>query len=147
MNWKFFIMLVCMTIALPMYGKNSTQQTFAMIKPYAVEIGKTDEIIEKIKDAGFAIIAIKYLTLTSHNVHQLYRQYQRRDWFTHYVNSMAGRNAVVMILEKNKAVADWDRYKRVIRQYYYALSHDNNMVHGSDCIKDAKREILLFFKD
>ena len=147
MKFKAYILFICIAIGLPIHGKHTMQQTFAMIKPYAVEIGKTDEIIEKIKNAGFAIIAIKYVTLTSRNVHQLYKQYQRRSWFTDYVNSMADQTAVVMILEKDKAVGDWDRYKKSIRQYYYLLSHENNIIHGSDCVKDAKREILLFFKN
>lgn len=147
MNWKIFLLLVCLTVTAQVDSKHTIQQTFAMIKPHAVELNKTDAIIEKIKNAGFAIIAIKYLTLTSRDVSQLYRQYKRKSWFYDYVHSMAGRNAVVMILEKDNAVADWDRHKKIIRHYYYPISQENNMIHGSDSIKDAQREIALFFNE
>ena len=54
---------------------------------------------------------------------------------------------VMMVLRKNHGVAEWDRYKRIIRKFYAAISEHNNIIHGSDSEKAAKREIALFFKD
>ncbi len=123
------------------------EHTFAMIKPYAVKRGVTDEIINIIKKAGFAIIAIKKTMLTPPNVYQLYSHRIHKPWFMAYVKAMTTSPVIMMILEKDNAVEDWDKLKMAIRKIYATTCKRNNIVHGSDTLQDADREIALLFNE
>ena len=144
---ELIVLLFCTVEVFAAPVENSLEQTFAMIKPYAVQEGKTDEIIDTIKKAGFAIIAMKKIKMTVSDVHQLYEEHQRRRWFARYVKTLTASPAVLMILEKENAVEEWDQYKKIIRASYFMMSKKNNVVHGSDSVQAAQREIDLFFKD
>lgn len=132
-----------MVLTVPMQA----EYTFAMIKPYAVKRGKTDEILDTIKKTGFAIIAMKKIMLTSPDVYQLYKHRAHKRWFTAYVKAMTISPVVMMILEKDNAVEEWDQLKMVIRKIYTTVCKKNNIVHGSDTVQDAQREIALFFDE
>lgn len=122
------------------------ERTFAMIKPHAVKENKADEILGMIKKAGFEIVASKQVMLTEKMMAELYKEYTLRMWFRKYIKSMSHRAAIVMILEKNNAVKEWDLCKRMIRKHYGFYTNKNG-VHGSDSLKDAKREMAIFFPD
>ncbi len=140
-------LFLCMVSTFAVQGKNSLERTFAMIKPYAVQQGKADEIMSRIQQAGFVIIAMKKISLTSLDVYALYEEHVKRRWFKSYARLFIGLPAVLMVLEKNNAVKDWDSYKKIIRASYFTHNKKNNIVHGSDSKKAAQREIALFFKD
>lgn len=147
MNYiKLITLLLCMVHIVETQSKDSSQYTFAMIKPNAVKQQKAEEIIDKIKKAGFTIVAMKKITLTSQDVRKLYKEYKGQSWFAEYIKTMTASPAIVMILEKNNAVAEWDRYKKIIRAAYCVINMKTNIVHGSDSAKAAKREIRLFFR-
>ena len=144
---KLILLLLCTTGIITARNKHCTEHTFAMIKPAAVKAQKADEIITIIKNAGFIIIAMKKMKLTVVDVQDLYKKHENRRWFDKYVQAMTLSPAIVMILERSDAVAQWDQYKRVIRRIYHTINKKNNIVHGSDSEKDAQREIAIFFKD
>lgn len=123
------------------------EYTFAMIKPYAVRQGKTKEIINMIQQAGFRIIAIEQKRLTTQDVYELYEDKIERRWFSSYLKAMTASPVMIMILAKHNAVAEWDQYKKIIRLQYASICKRNNIVHGSDSLQAAKREISLFFTD
>jgi len=144
---KLIALLLCLNQTLTAREKHCTEHTFAIIKPGAVQENQSDEILEMIKKAGFIIIAMKKMKLTSADVRNLYREYKRRSWFAKYVQEMTASPAIVMILQKHNCVKEWDTYKKIIRAVYDSIHNTNNVVHGSDSIKSAKREIAIFFKD
>ena len=51
-----------------------------------------------------------------------------------------------MVLEKENAVAEFDKLKEVIRQRF-ATSRAHNAIHGADTAEAAHREIALCFPD
>lgn len=134
----FLFLLATMT------GIYSVERTFAMIKPGAVAKNKTNEIIAMIKDEGFKIVAMKKIILEKWQVRQLYKEHRWQKWFTQYVHKMIASPAIVMVLERENAVDHWDMYKKMIRQFY-GVTIRNSVVHGSDTLQDAQREMALFF--
>ncbi len=140
------IQLLALSVLLTVCLQAKVERTFAMIKPHAVKEGKADEIMRMIKHAGFSIIASKKVMLTEKIMAQLYKEYTLRLWFRKYIKSMSHRAAIVMILEKNNAVKEWDLCKRMIRKHYGFFTNKNG-VHGSDTLVDAKREIAIFFPE
>ena len=126
-------------------ASDEIETTFAMIKPYAINFGKTEEIFDMIEQAGFTVLAMKELCLTAGEVYQLYEDKKDRRWFVNYVAAMTASPVIVMILQKENAVHDWDFCKKKIRAHYATICRKNNVVHGSDSVQAAQRDIALFF--
>ena len=124
-----------------------SKYTFAMIKPHAVQEEKTDEILKLIQMAGFLIVAMKKIMISSHQARDLYKEYKRCRWFDEYIKTFANLPVVIMVLKKDNAVQEWDKHKKIIRLAYKIFSPHNNIIHGSDSERAAKREIAIFFKD
>ena len=141
---KLIALLLCMS-GIMLEAKS--KYTFAMIKPHAVQEEKTDEILNTIRKAGFVIVAMRKMILTDLDARNLYKEYKWKNWFDQYIKTLADLPVVVMVLKKENAVSEWDRYKKIIRLAYHAISHHNNIIHGSDSERAARREIALFFKD
>ena len=58
---------------------------------------------------------------------------------------IASGPVVVMVLEKENAVADFDRLKETLRKKL-AKSREANAIHGADADETAAQEIAFFFQ-
>lgn len=127
----------------------ATNRTFTMIKPDAVANGHIGAIINDITNAGFKIIALKYIKLTPEKAGEFYAVHQGRPFYNDLVSFMSSGPIVAAILEKDNAVEDFrtligatnpaDAAEGTIRQKY-AKSIDANAVHGSDSDDNAQIE-------
>lgn len=125
-----------------------------MIKPDAVKNGHIGAIINDITQAGFKIIALKYIGLTKETAGTFYAVHKERPFYADLVNFMSSGPIVAAILEKDNAIEDFrkligatDPTKAeigTIRQKY-AKSIDANAVHGSDSDENAQIEGNFFF--
>ncbi|NXB73192.1 TXND3 protein, partial [Donacobius atricapilla] len=82
------------------------EQTFALIKPEAVKTHK-DEIMKKVKEAGFNISKIKEKALTHEMAAQFYKDHEGKPFFEDLVNCMTQGPSVIMVLSKENAVEEW----------------------------------------
>jgi len=124
-------------------------RTFTMIKPDAVESGNIGNIIQKITDAGFGIVAMKYTKLTEAQAKEFYEVHAERPFYGELVEYMTSGPIVAAILEKDNAMADFraligatdpaEAAEGTIRALY-AESKAKNAVHGSDSDENAQIE-------
>lgn len=134
----------------------ATNRTFTMIKPDAVKNNHIGAILQKINEAGFRIIAMKYTRLTTEQAGQFYGIHRERPFFNDLVSFMTSGPIVAAILEKDNAVADFreligatDPAKAApgtIRNLF-AKSIDANAIHGSDSDENAAIEGNFFFSE
>ncbi|NWX31564.1 TXND3 protein, partial [Notiomystis cincta] len=82
------------------------EQTFALIKPDAAKIHK-DEIMKKVKDAGFSISKIKEQALTHEMAAQFYKDHEGKPFYDQLVSCMTQGPSVIMVLSKENAVEEW----------------------------------------
>ncbi|XP_025957939.1 thioredoxin domain-containing protein 3 [Dromaius novaehollandiae] len=82
------------------------EHTLALIKPAAVKEHK-DDIMQKVKDAGFTISKIKEAALTREMATQFYKDHEGKPFFEPLVTCMTAGPSVVMILTKENAVEEW----------------------------------------
>ncbi|XP_029865578.1 thioredoxin domain-containing protein 3 [Aquila chrysaetos chrysaetos] len=82
------------------------EHTLALIKPAAAKKHK-DDIMQKVKEAGFTISKIKEEALTREMATQFYRDHKGKPFFEHLVTYMTEGPSVVMILTKENAVEEW----------------------------------------
>ena len=85
----------------------TTNRTFTMIKPDAVENGHIGKIIDMITGAGFEIKAMKYTRLSQKQAEDFYAVHAERPFYGELVSYMTSGPIVAAILEKENAVADF----------------------------------------
>ena len=131
-----------------------TNRTFTMIKPDATQKGYTGAILEKINKAGFRIVALKMLALSSEKAGQFYEVHKERPFYGELVEFMSRGPITAAILEKENAVEDFRKLigatnpanaeEGTIRKLY-AASVGENAIHGSDSDENAAIEGDFFF--
>ncbi|NXI70729.1 TXND3 protein, partial [Anseranas semipalmata] len=82
------------------------EHTLALIKPDAAKKHK-DDIMQKVKDAGFTISKIKEEALTREMATQFYKDHEGKPFFEELVTCMTEGPSVVMVLTKENAVEEW----------------------------------------
>ena len=128
--------------------------TFTMIKPDAVESNHIGPILAKMNEAGFRVVAMKYMRLTPEMAGKFYAIHKERPFFGELVDYMSSGPIVAAILEKENAVADFRKLigatdpskaePGTIRALF-AKSIAANAVHGSDSDENALIEGSFFF--
>ena len=134
----------------------STERTFSIIKPDAVERNKIGEITAMLENAGLRVVASKRLKLDQAKASQFYEVHKERPFFQSLCDFMCSGPIVVQVLEGEDAVKrnreimgatnPEEAAEGTIRKKY-ALSLEKNSVHGSDSLENAKIEISHFFSD
>tara|TARA_R110001592_G_scaffold85331_2_gene251993 strand:- start:10640 stop:11059 length:420 start_codon:yes stop_codon:yes gene_type:complete len=132
----------------------ATNRTFTMVKPDAVEAGNIGGILNMIEEAGFKIVAMKYVKLSAEIAGKFYEVHSERPFYGELCEYMSSGPIVAVILEKDNAVADFrkligatnpaDAEEGTIRKKY-ATSISANAVHGSDSDENAAIEGSFFF--
>ena len=131
-----------------------SQRTFSIIKPDAVRKGDTGAILAEIQKAGFKIVAIKKLSLSKAQAEGFYHVHAARPFFGELTDFMSSGPIVLMVLEKENAIADLRKLMGAtdpakadpgtIRKQF-ASSIGENAIHGSDAEETASFEIGYFF--
>jgi nucleoside-diphosphate kinase len=129
-------------------------RTFTMVKPDAVADGNIGNILQKIQQAGFRIVAVKQTKLTAETAGAFYAVHKERPFYGELVSYMSSGPIVAAILEKANAVEDFRKLigatdpakadAGTIRKLY-AKSISANAVHGSDSDENAAIEGNFFF--
>ena len=134
----------------------STERTFSIIKPDAVERNKIGEITAMLENAGLRVVASKRLKLDQAKASQFYEVHKEKPFFQSLCDFMCSGPIVVQVLEGEDAVKrnreimgatnPEEAAEGTIRKKY-ALSLEKNSVHGSDSLENAKIEISHFFSE
>jgi nucleoside-diphosphate kinase len=135
-------------------GFVALERTFAIIKPDAVGKGQQGEILSRIHQAGFKIVAIKTMRLTKEEAGGFYAVHRERPFFGELTDFMSSGKIVAMVLEAEGAITKWrdtmgatDPKKAASGTIRHDLgtSIGNNCSHGSDAPDTAAFEIGYFF--
>jgi nucleoside-diphosphate kinase len=128
--------------------------TFTMIKPSAFASNYTGGILKMINDAGFVIKAMKVTLLSKEQAGAFYAVHTGKPFYESLVKFMSSGPIVAAVLEKDNAVDDFrtligttnpaNAAEGTIRKLY-AVSLEENAVHGSDSDENANIEADFFF--
>uniref|UniRef100_A0A8B9DLY5 NME/NM23 family member 8 n=1 Tax=Anser cygnoides TaxID=8845 RepID=A0A8B9DLY5_ANSCY len=132
------------------------EHTLALIKPDAAKKHK-DDIMQKVKDAGFTISKIKEEALTREMATKFYKDHEGKPFFEELVALMTEGPSVVMVLTKENAVQEWrqlmgptdpevakESSPESIRAQF-AQDILSNAVHGSSTREHALESIECIF--
>ena len=131
-----------------------SNRTFTMIKTDATANGHTGAILAMINAAGFRIVALKMLHLSTEKAGEFYAVHKERPFYGELVEFMSRGAISAAILEKENAVADFrtligatnpaQAAEGTVRKLY-ATSIGENAIHGSDSDENAAIEGDFFF--
>jgi len=131
-----------------------SERTLAIIKPDAVAKGVTGQILARIEQAGFTVLAIKMIHMAESDAAGFYAVHRERPFFKSLCTFMTQGPCVPMVLQADNAIQRWrdlmgatDPVKAAagtIRKEF-ASSIEANAVHGSDAPATAAFEIAYFF--
>jgi len=132
------------------------QRTLVLLKPDAVNRRLIGEIIQRFERKGLKIVAMKMLWLSKEMAERHYEVHRGKPFYDSLIDYITAAPIVAMVLEGDNAI-------EVVRKMMgktngqeaepgtirgdYAMSVQNNLVHGSDSPESAEREISLFFKE
>ena len=133
----------------------TTERTFAIIKPDAVQAGATGPILTRIQQAGFAIRGMRLAHLSKREAEGFYAVHRARPFFDSLTTFMSSGPCVLLCLEAPDAIKTWrtlmgatDPSKAdagTLRKEFGA-SIEHNATHGSDAPETAAFEIGYFFR-
>jgi nucleoside-diphosphate kinase len=129
-------------------------RTLAIIKPDAVQRGKSGAILAHLEREGFVVRAAQLRRMSVAEAGAFYEVHRGRPFYEELVQFMSGGPCMPIVLERDNAVA---YYRQVIGatdpaeaaegtiRRLHAESKGRNAVHGSDSDENAAREIAFFF--
>lgn len=131
------------------------ERTFAIIKPDAVHAKKAGQILARIEDAGFRVVAMRLQQLTKAEAEGFYHVHASKPFFGGLTDFMSSGPCVVLCLEAADAIKTWrdlmgatDPAKAAAGTLRkdFGVSIDNNATHGSDAPETAAFELGYFFR-
>ncbi len=131
-----------------------------LIKPDGVKRGLIGEVISRIETKGYAIVALKMMQADRALLEQHYAEHAGKTFFEPLVEFMSSGPIVALIAEGNRVIEGFrslagatDPTVATPGTIRGDLARDQgtkvvqNIVHGSDSVESANREIQIFFKD
>ena len=132
------------------------EETLVLIKPDGVKRQICGEILTRYERKGLIIKAMKLLQTPKELAQEHYAEHKDKPFFGELVDFitsgpvlafvLAGKNAVTSVRTINGATNPVDATPGSIRGDY-ALTMDSNIVHASDSVDSAAREIHLWFPE
>lgn len=130
------------------------EYTLSIIKPDGVRRNLQNKILNKFTENGLTIVAQKMVHLSKANAQKFYAIHSARPFFDDLCTYMSSAPVSIQILKGENAVEKHrnvmgatnpaDAADNTIRKEF-GISIDENTVHGSDSVENAKLEISQFF--
>ncbi|MEJ2060523.1 MAG: nucleoside-diphosphate kinase [Gammaproteobacteria bacterium] len=134
----------------------SVERTLSIIKPDAVAKNVIGKIYTRFEEAGLRIVAARMMHLSREQAEGFYAVHKERPFFNDLVEFMISGPVMVQVLEGENAIAanreimgatnPKEAAPGTIRADF-AVSIDENAVHGSDGAETATQEIAYFFPE
>jgi len=135
-------------------SKDASEFTLCIIKPDAVAKKHQAQILQRILDEGFEIVALRQQGLSKAEAEGFYAVHRERPFFGELVGYMTNGTVILAALRRPDAVAHWRRVigatdprkadPGTIRQKF-GVDLTANAVHGSDSTENGLRETAFFF--
>ncbi len=131
------------------------ERTFAMLKPGVLQRRMAGELLTRIEKKGLSVIALKLIVIPKPLAERHYAEHHGKDFYPGLIAYMTSGPVVAMVIEGRDAVSALralcgatnpaEAHSGTIRGDYGARTQ-RNLIHASDSILSAEREIALFFQ-
>lgn len=131
------------------------EQTYVMVKPDGVQRNLMGEIVARYEKKGYKPVAMKLICLSKEMAEKHYAEHVGKGFFAglvEYITSgpvlaivLEGRDVVAGVRVMNGATNPANAAPGTIRGDL-AIEVGRNVVHASDSVESAQREINIYFK-
>jgi nucleoside-diphosphate kinase len=125
-----------------------------LVKPDAVQRGLVGEVISRLEKRGLQLVGLKLMQITEELAGRHYAEHREKPFFAGLVSFITsapvaamvwqGPGAVAMVRAMMGATNPANAAPGTIRGDL-AVSFGMNVIHGSDSVESAQREVELFF--
>jgi nucleoside-diphosphate kinase len=132
------------------------ERTFLAVKPDGVQRGLVGEIIRRYEAKGFTLVGLKLMQVSRELAEQHYDVHKERPFFSGLVDFITSGAVVAMVWQGDGVVSSARKIIGATNPLTaepgtirgdYGVSIGRNIIHGSDAIETAQREVSLWFKD
>lgn len=130
------------------------ERTFIALKPDAVQRGLIGDIIKRFEQKGFKLIGLKLMQVSKAQAENHYGEHKEKPFFGGLVEFITSGPIVAMAWEGSNVVASGrtmmgatnpkDSAPGTIRGDF-SIDLGRNIIHGSDSVDSAERELAIFF--
>lgn len=135
-----------------------TEQTLVLLKPDAVRRNLIGEIISRIEAKGYVVVEMKRMAASKELLAQHYAEHEGKPFYEPLVEFMLSGDVVALRVEGNRVIEGFralagatDPTAALPGTIRGDLGRDwgtkvqQNLVHGSDSVESAQRELALWF--
>jgi nucleoside-diphosphate kinase len=134
----------------------AVERTLSIVKPDGVRKNVIGEVYRRFEQAGLKIVAARMTKLSQAQAEGFYAVHRERPFFKDLVSYMTSGPVIVQVLEGDNAVA---KHREIMGatdpkkaapgtiRADLAESIEQNVVHGSDSLENAAREVGYFFAE
>ncbi|OAK55443.1 nucleoside-diphosphate kinase [Rhodococcoides kyotonense] len=134
-----------------------TERTLVLIKPDGVARRYVGEILGRVEKKGLSIAALELKPVTLELASAHYAEHEGKPFFPALLDFITSGPVVAAVLEGPRAIAAFrqiaggtDPVEKAVPGTIrgdLALDGQRNLVHGSDSVESAEREIALWFPE
>lgn len=130
------------------------ERTFVLLKPDAVRRGLVGQILSRYEAKGLSIVALERRVINAELADTHYAEHVERDFYPPLREFVTSGPLVAAVLEGDEAIAvvrelngmtDGRKAAAGTIRGDLSMSNRENLVHGSDSVESAIREIQLWF--
>jgi nucleoside-diphosphate kinase len=138
--------------------ESQLERTLVLVKPDGVRRGLVGEVVARIESKGYSIAALKMMNADRATLESHYAEHAGKPFFEPLVEFMLSGPIVAIIAEGNRVIEGFRSLAGATDPTVAAagtirgdLARDQgtkvvqNIVHGSDSVESAEREIKIFF--
>lgn len=133
---------------------SSMQRTAILVKPDGLQRGLIGSIMTRFEQKGLKLIGLKMMRLNDQILDEWYAHHKDKPFFDDLKGFMTWTPIVAMVWEGQEAVSAVRKIVGVTKGYDaeagsirgdYAMSGSQNLIHASDSVENAEKEIGLIF--
>ena len=133
----------------------ATERTLIILKPDAVQRGLVGEVLSRFESRGFSVAGMKMVVLSQPQLTEHYAHIADKPFFPGIAKFMSSSPVVVAVIEGKEAVecvramcgpTNARKAASGTIRGDFALSMQCNVIHASDSIESAQKEVARFFK-
>jgi nucleoside-diphosphate kinase len=130
------------------------EQTFIMVKPDGLQRALVGEIIRRFENKGLKLVGLKLMSLDRKTAERHYEQLNEKPFFSSLLDFITSNPVVAMVWEADNAVYIGRKLVGPTRPNEadpgtirgdFCVNTQFNVIHASDSVENAKREIAIFF--
>ncbi|VDM50206.1 unnamed protein product [Toxocara canis] len=135
---------------------SKNERTFIAIKPDAVQRGLIGKVISRFEERGYKLVGMKMVHATRPHLEIHYQELKDKPFFKTLIDYMSSGPVVAMVWEGLDVVKQGRLMLGATNPLAsnpgtirgdYSIQTGRNIVHGSDSLESAKREIAHWFKN